>query len=232
MRRLLFILLFVPGLAFGQTRLLSGSALAPVFSWSTFFENTSRFITGTANGGSISASNTGLSLVTGATGGGYSRLAADATNELFNLFSGSSSFTIIISPVTLGTDLTFFCGVGYAAVAAGGITYGYDNYGFEISKVSGTQTFSSLTAHGGTVTRTTLTNLSTSHDYTLTAVKEGKTDVKFYVNGALVATHTTNLPVSNLGGYTLGYLAITNNNVAVTSTIDATLMSVSQSISY
>ena len=57
------------------------------------------------------------------------------------------------------------------------------------------------------------------------AVKDATTNIKFYADGALVATHTTNLPTGT--GSVTGCQACTNNaNVATRSTLYIPALSV------
>jgi hypothetical protein len=69
--------------------------------------------------------------------------------------------------------------------------------GFKIVYSGSTATLYATNANGTTETATDVTSgITVSDNNTYYCVQTGSTNCKYYINGTLVATHTTNLPAS------------------------------------
>ena len=78
-----------------------------------------------------------------------------------------------------------------------------------MTATSSAEVFSATNADGTTETQTVINDFS---DNLIGAVKDGTTNIKFYVDGVLKATHMTNLPTT-FGAY-MGGFAISNRGIA------------------
>jgi hypothetical protein len=62
------------------------------------------------------------------------------------------------------------------------------------------------TGNGSAQTKTVTTAIVAQNSPALLEVRNDETDIKFYINGTLVATHTTNLPNAGTTLFPRGYL--------------------------
>lgn len=100
----------------------------------------------------------------------------------------SSTATDSVSYLVVGTSTV-------PAQATGALTV--NHFGF----INDTSTTYGSNANGSTQTLTTLTGLTTQQDDIFRAVVDSGTNVKFYYNGVLKGTSTTNLPTGAIGSY-------------------------------
>jgi len=133
------------------------------------------------------------------------------------VFIGDSVMFMTMTRSITGTDYTIWIGAGNITVLAGGITLTIDQMGIKMTRASsGTQTTSATNADGTTETATAiddggngLINFGLIHD-------DG-TDITFYQEGVLKATHTTNMPdETTLDNFMAG---VTNLDTATRSTL-------------
>lgn len=87
-----------------------------------------------------------------------------------------------------------FWGMGNVTTAASGITFTPRHIGFKVIYVASTATSSATNADGTTETATSFTNTGVTNHQFYHAVRDGSTNIKYYLNQTLVATHTTNMP--------------------------------------
>ena len=207
----------------GQVLTSGGVGVAPTFQAaaggaspirmivSTAFETVGRFANVSTPG---SFSNEGVSWTTGFSSGTTQGnwLKTRGVANRISLFDSDPDFAW----VGLFADLT--SGDGTATVLCGSNGFGgtpttHTNHGFgwKAVKVSGTTTFSVTNANGTTETATVITGPEvTNTEYTFAARKDGTTDIKYYLDKTLKATHTTNLPSGNDIG--LMYFAAVNSS--------------------
>jgi|SRR6476620_1648598 len=156
-------------------------------------------------------------------GGGLSQSLASTTSDYakalwmpsfggLNIVSGSPS--ICIATVWDGAmgDHQAFWGVGTLTVSAASITFTGQHFGFKTDRTSpaGSPTIYATNANGTTQTQTSFTPTDYASDTIYFAKKTSTTDIKFYSDRTLRATHTTNLPTNAEGME----LAITCKGVA------------------
>ena len=161
--------------------------------FSTMFENLSIFYEiGTGNAASIN--NGGLLLSTSAVANKYSSIQYRVTNA-WGVMDGNVVWSTIANPSAFATDSEFIS----VGMIGAGATVDKDSigngYGFVFQRVGGALNLYAINADGSANTQTLLQTFVNSTHYALTAVKNGNTDIKFYVDGTLKATHTTNMPI-------------------------------------
>lgn len=169
----------------------------------TAFETSTRFTSSNAGTGGVSFNTNGAEISNG-TNSATSRAGIQLTIGT-NIGTRPSSFSTSLFCNVLGSsDYDVFAYTGSVSNANTGVSFnlGIGGYGFLFRKSGGT-----LTAYGvndSSAASTTMTSF-TFAGFTagttrldLDAVSSA-TDVKFYVNGTLVATSTTNLPTG--GGF-------------------------------
>ena len=114
----------------------------------------------------------------------------------------------------LGTDCAGFVGMG--EVTTTGLTLFLTNiaqYGFKFVRAASVSTTSATNSDGnGGETVTNFTDWNTNSWQTLHAQKTGTTNIKFYLDKTLKATHTLLLP--NSTSTSLATMALNNANVA------------------
>jgi hypothetical protein len=193
----------------------AGGASTPKLEVSTNFENlATRYDSEGATGTATSTTN-GLLITSSATASGRRSLFMAIGNKSYNIFAKNPSFTAIAYVSAVPTTGDSFLGIGYQDIAAGGHTYTRDHMGFKIIYSGSTATLYATNADGTTETATDITSgITVTNNNTYYCVQDGSTNIKYYVNGTLVATHTTNLPDSApLVGTTLQW-SVTNKNTA------------------
>ena len=136
------------------------------------------------------------------------------SNTYDKVYAGDVLFNTDMCFITTPTDGSSFCGVGQPTVAAAGHTYTIDQMGFKQVWVSSTQTFSATNADGTTETATALTDLVSDTVSRLSLLKTATTDIKFYQDRTLGATHTTNLPTDAHAEGAYMQFSCSNDNTA------------------
>lgn len=177
----------------------SGGSSSPSFNtFSTIFESvSSRYTLTQSSSGTVTANTGGVRLATNSGNTAIAKLLLphSTTSGLQNIFDGSSSFSILVSTLTGST------GTGYQWF---GISQDSSNmlhtdttkgYWFVKEVVAGTSKLWAVNADNTSVTATDVSSgLTLTNGHVFSAVKDSTTNIKFYVDSTLVATHTTNLP--------------------------------------
>ncbi|KKN59595.1 hypothetical protein LCGC14_0540580 [marine sediment metagenome] len=192
----------------------------PQLTISTVFESTARFTTTFIGGGIATVNATEMQVGTSATITSSSKvlLFVVAGGNYDSPFASNSQFSTLGNYIRIeGTDYHMYFGVGALTVegTGSGITYTGSQYGFKRTRASsGAAETSATNADGATETATvfTLVNQRSLH-----AKKTGTTNIKFYNDRTLEATHTTNLPSAALG--TVMQIAVSNLGVASNTNI-------------
>lgn len=194
------------------------------YFFSTTFEyvatpGTPRYATLLGGSGTINQTNSGLQLNTSITdaskASAYARIAngTSLAENVFNnspeiMFHGfltSSTATNYISIVAFGTS------AGMPSTSAALVA---KHVGFIVD----TATLFSSNADGSTQTTTDISSgLTLTVPYTYAAVQTGATNAKFYVNTALKATQTTNLPSGQLADQTFTHFFGIKNDTGTTT---------------
>lgn len=190
---------------------------SPLITWASVFESiTARFTATLIGSGTMTAQTTGMTADTSATiNSGASLSATNAYGFDKNAFGGigSSYFSVGLDETTTGTDNYFYFGVGPVELVTGGINYNTNHhYGFKEIRASSSSTWSVTNCQGTTETATSVG--SNFDQVILNAQKTSTTNIKFYRDQTLLATHTTNLPTSTTTGIAVPYIAISNAGVA------------------
>lgn len=177
-------------------------------------DNSARWTTATAgSGATVAFGNTGgLDILTSTTSGGNGRARFLATSG-YSPFDGNIMGSFIFQTQLEGTNFQAWFGHGGLAVAAGSITMTGKHIGFELQRSGGTTTLYASNANGTTQTQTSISGYTTGVDSLYQIVKDGTTQVRFYVDGTLKATHTTNIPSGTNTNGMIG-VGLTNRSTA------------------
>jgi hypothetical protein len=215
-----------------------------LISYSTIFENSSRFGQNTTGTGAISFDEYGLLMETGATANSmcHTYIHANSVSAVpsFAPFVDSSivvSFLVRSGTISTARARAFF-GVREGAGAMDGTTIqldGIDHYGFYIYKSSGEsggQVWATSGNASGSIETTYLSNLAFNDDVVGTAVLKtnyeedgdpsGNAYVKFTLNDGghiYTATHTTQIPSTGTDDY-VGSFIVNNNNTAYNFSVE------------
>lgn len=181
-----------------------GGSSTPRSSYSTSFENSSRWTTGNAGTtGGVTFNSFGLTINRGTTSsagvvlydsGFVGNALYDKNPQLF--IQGK------INNATASNTWTCYVTIDGTGSPAGGNTYTWKHMGFFFRNNNGTAELWATNADDTTQTKTLLSGVSADSDMSLMAVLTSGSKVEFYVNGVLKATHTTHLPS---GGMTTGH---------------------------
>lgn len=178
-----------------------GAAGADAKLRNRFFENfggATRLDQGGGNSGNQGLGNSGLTQATGATASSYCYSRAYIyAGVAASLFTGNSSFDTVFTIGTMPTTGSALFGVGDVTISGADCTYTENHYGFKIIVVAGVATLYATNGNGTTETATSIQTLAVNTPLFLYAKMIDATNIKYYVNGALVATHTTNLPTGS-----------------------------------
>ena len=146
-------------------------------------------------------SSTGINLTTGTSDPSGARIyvrAGSTTTRLKGMFDLNPTFNTAISFDTNGLTSKFFIGLGgtfSTGFADSGARIGLNINGATYYAYSTDGTGTTQTDISSTVTASTgWSNASLNDMHTFTFDMTSGTDIKFYWDGTLVATHTTNLP--------------------------------------
>ena len=183
-----------------------GGSSTPRFAYSSNYSNSvaDNFL---HNGsGSIISSNQGIQLVLGTTTA--TRVSSDlqwSSDTAF--FNRSPSVSFMSQGVDFGLTTSDICDfwltMGWVGNASNAPIMATANWvGFKYRKATGTTAIAVYTTHcDGTnaeVTTDVTASVSAGSPVLLSAVMTSGTNIKFYANGTLIATHTTNLPSGGL----------------------------------
>lgn len=178
----------------------SSVAVIPQGGFSTLFENLTRFTSTSAGSGGDSFNTEGLTLFTGSSPSSFSKAVIPIGGSFNPFILGSNNyFSLLLSfGTTLGTDCNSFFGLGDVSMSSASVNYtGAAQYGFKFNRASSVTTTSATNSNGsGSETETTFTGWSSNTYQTIHAQKTGSTNIKFYLDNTLKATHTLLLPNS------------------------------------
>lgn len=187
----------------------------PTIDYSTIFETSGRFGNEVGGSGSITYGANGILLNTSTGTTSYCNWAMNATS-LSNVDQslGNPQFSVALGLLTEPSVGDSFWGIGNITVSGAGITYTGDQMGFKALYTASTLTLSATNANGTTETATDITSgITITNEIYWHAIKSGTTDVKFYLDRVLKATHTTNLPNST-NGSNMGQIATSNRSTS------------------
>jgi len=156
--------------------------------------------------GAVSVVSGGYNCDTGVTDGSRAIITSlnvgNQTNANDEIFDLNPVFSAIIRPTTLTGDTIFYATFGSNVKP----TAGTESFGFRISVVSGTATLQAVYDDGTTLTSDNITFTVVSGNLIrLSAVMVSGSFIKFYVDGVLKSTGTTNLPSGNVDNKYLGF---------------------------
>lgn len=205
----------------GDIAISSGSS--PTFTMPTITKTLE-----TATAGSWTAANSGTGTISndsrralltpGTTANSLALMYWDwSVSNSWNVFQGTVQFGWVGWMQSVGSDFDSFIGVGDVGPTGTSMgTMTNRHFGFRRKRTaSGAMTLICTNADSTTETTTTVTDPGTTTNCFFGAVKTS-TDIKYYVNGSLVATHTTNIP-NGFSATQPMEIAICNANVGVTS---------------
>lgn len=194
----------------------SGGASTPLLKVSTSFESlATRF--DISGGGTATSMTNGLSILTLSSAGSYKQLLITASNVSYNNYTKSPSFMALVSVTNAPTTGDCYFGTGYVDVDGTGHTMTRVHHGFKIVYSGSVGTLYATNANGTTETATDVTaGVTLTNNNVYYSVQNGTTDVKYYINGTLVATHTTNLPATAPLIGTLMQWSVSNKSTATT----------------
>jgi len=171
----------------------------PRFHFSTLFEDIARFNSVVAGSGTNTFGIYGNAQTSSATINNAATVAA-----LVGINDTDNSIYVRNPSVTFGCEVTNAASGGGQFILLGGVVTfngsgfsgtGRDWFGFRVVYTAGTPVLYATNGNNGTETQTDVTSGITLTNFNeFSAVMTTGTDIKFYINGTLVATHTTNLP--------------------------------------
>ena len=167
----------------------------PEFEYYNSLSNSGETNQTLTGGGVTTFSTTGLTLDTSGTATSAAKVRKFATNGQYAVFASNSYFSVIGKQNTAGTGGEAIFGVGQVTVSGSAITYTVNQYSFKLTATLGT--LSATNANGTTETATASGAVTLSNAIMYHAKKTGTTNIKFYTDRTLQATHTTNLPTGN-----------------------------------
>lgn len=154
----------------------------------------------------ITYSVSGITLGTGVTAGGYAEIkGVHLPNIIANTNNITVSFYCNISGTTVSQN---YFGMGDLTTAASGITFTDAHFGYKKIMSGGAGTSSATNANGTTETATVVSDVSAK--YMSTRLRAS--DIVFYVNKVLVATHSTNLPTNITNSFSAATSNANTNN--------------------
>lgn len=179
----------------------AGGSSIPTLDFSTIFETSGRFTNGVGGSGSITYGSNGVLLNTSSGTTSYCDWNLNTTGlNNVDMSLGNPQFSAALGVLTAPSAGDSYWGIGLLTVAGTGITYTGDQMGFKALYTASTLTLSATNANGTTETATDITSgITITNEIFWHAIKSGTTNVKFYLDRVLKATHTTNLPNSTAG---------------------------------
>lgn len=153
-----------------------------------------------------------------ATANNYKQVSFTVGSSANSNIMDNSAFSTLVFMRNRGTNEAgnngnFYIGISGSPAVGDGTTLTLTNaqYGFKVIKTDAAQTLYATNADGTTETTTDLGTISQSDVIFLTAVYQNS-QIRFYKNGSLVATHTTNLPPTNTSINMYGRIFVNNAN--------------------
>ena len=155
------------------------------------------------------ATNGRINISSGATSGGSATISDGGARKLN--FTQPSAFEVTLQ-VSIATNFQVKLGVGAEDINAGNLTPA--KYGIEGCSTSGTVWL--LFSSSGTVrsTITTSANVATGAPAVYRVECDPGTEIRFFVNGTLVATKTNDVPATGTTGFNDLYRAGIKNTAA------------------
>jgi len=183
---------------------------------STCFETSGRFTLAVVNSGVNTFGTGGFTGTTGATQASYFSAILTGDADVTGFYADNPMFSAVVEPAdSAGSDFDLYFGMGDVTLAGTGNTYTPAHFGFKHERAaSGTSTITATNGNASTETATDLeTTITAGTTYKFTAIKTDTTNIKYYINKTLKATHTGSLPTA--AEWKL--FQITGNNVNVAS---------------
>lgn len=178
-------------------------------SFTTDVSTSAKYTRALLNSGAVSIDTLGLNVTTGATAASR----ASIVETFFDIEAAAVIWTSFgIGTLTDGSDFNQFLGLGSPTISeTTGITYTGHTVGVKRTRAASGTVANSYTNGNGTTETATLDN-TTLTDRLVTVVKNGTTDIKFYTNQTLRATHSTNISANAFGS-----ISAKSSNVNVAS---------------
>lgn len=201
----------------------AGGSTPQYFIISSAFETVGRFTNnGSAGTGSTTFGANGAVVSSGATSGSfvqYSLTGIGSGNRKPLSSTDEILWSTVIIPNSLPTTGSSFIGMSRGMTVNGtGHTYNSVNqFGFKIVTSGSTSTLSATCSNGSSETATSFGTISAFEHYYL-HIHWTPTEIKYYVNGSLIATHTTNLP-STTAEIDYLHFSVSNNSTATTNQV-------------
>lgn len=177
---------------------------------SSCFETSGRYDVASGGSGTRSFNNDGLNFSTGATGTSYSDVDFRLGIDLASFNSFNPRMTLLSQLANAGSTAEAFQGLGNPNISGTAITWTAKHIGFECQRASSASTWYATNADGSTQTHTSFTN-SSDTDMNEYFWIRSSSNVKFYLNGVLQVTHTTNIPSASVSRITF---CVTNKATA------------------
>jgi hypothetical protein len=187
------------------------SSVAIRGGYSSIFETAGRFDTFTS-GGTVSFNNDGAVLdSTGTT----NRYAGVKFNTPFgeNWLEHNVSIAVHSQQLTIGTHGEMSMGFGALPLSTASITMTADHFHFHLSMVSSSVTETWSQADGTTETSAAVASSNKSQKFLYMKLTAG-TNVKYYSDGVLESTLTSNMPDDTSQNDGIFWAGVTNNNQA------------------
>lgn len=198
---------------------VDNTRFADKISWSTIFETAARF-TSAGDGDAAVFDATGLTISTSAVAGKNRRVSMAMANANYSFGTGNVMFSARVTPSAFANDTEQF-GIGIFDDAAVNLDKDEttDGFGFVFQRVSGALNIYAINADG-TNTQDLVATFTNGTVYDVVAVRNGTTNIKFYVNGTLESTSTTNIPTGDLD---VPFLATIKNHASSGADITANI---------
>lgn len=207
----------------------SGSGNQKMF-FSANYEASGRYNAGTAGSGSATFGTNGLVVSTGGTGTSYERISwGGGSSDGLKPYSHQSTVGMLLRVSAAPSTGSSYFGANFQTAAGTGHTYNSrDGYGFKIIYSGGAATLSATNSNGTTETATDISSgiTVTSEHWYFAYYDNAGTQIKFYVDGTLKATHTTNLPSTSATVSYAGTVSISNDSTATTFSIECPFMQI------
>lgn len=176
------------------------------------YKNNSGWSTTAANAPTIDPSNLGVWYLKAGNSGNYLNLLASGENNTtlnqFALTSSISSYETFIYLDNLTDASTFISGFINQVLSVTQTNGAY----FIFNPTLNSGKIQCITVNGGTATTSSITGITVTNKWYKFKVEATTTSVLYYIDGVLVATHTTNIPTGRMG-YGFG---INNNSTSTT----------------
>lgn len=195
----------------------AGGGATPQTVYATIFESITRLSALSGGTGSIDiTTNNYLKIGTGATVSSYYVLRE--LGGTYDMMTGNSAMGTILRQSDAPTTGDFMICVGDTNSGGSGSTFTFRHYGFKRVVAASVKTWYGSQADGTTETATSFTLTNAADWNHLGAVKTAATNIKYYNQGTLMATITTNLPTS--GFFRAMGIVISNKGTATDNFMD------------